>query len=177
MRLESKLSKRAYIAAMKDRMEGHLDFGKERFTGFFFGPVFSVTYHSGFEWNRRYTSQKNTAIGIVKKGESGCTVSCICLKGALAPTQFIPLYLLIWSMLVVPTLWTAMPIPAEDLAVVGKAIGFLAALSFVVVAVSALIGALIESFTEKSIEGGKILRAFLLSPDDPFSYINNKNKV
>ncbi len=109
MKIQSELSAQRYLFAMKDRMAGHLEFGNERFTGFFFGSFFSVTYHSGYEWNRRISNQKNTAIGFVRKDANGCSVSFICLKGLLAPAQF--------------------------------------------------------------------LRAFLLSPEDPFSYINNKNRV
>ncbi len=177
MRISSKLSKSDYLSAMKERMGGHCEFGKERFTGFFFGPVFSVTHHSGWEYNRRFTNVKNTAIGIVKKADDGCTVSCFCVKGLLVPTQFLPLYLIILSLVLIPVLFAEAPILAEDMGAVAAAIGIVAAIALGCMAFYTCIYTLLESFTEASIEGGKILRACLLAPDDPFSYINNKNKV
>ncbi len=177
MRILSELSKADYLSAMKDRMGGHFELGQERFTGFFVGPVFSVTHHSGWEYNRRYTNVKNTAIGIVKEAESGCTVSYFTMKGFLAPTQFIPLYLLILGLVLVPVLFAEAPIKADDMGVAAAAIGIVAAVALACTAFFTLIYAFFESITEVSIEGGKVLRACLLAPDDPFSYINNKDKV
>ena len=92
MRIQSQLTPREYISAMMEQMQGHFDFGQERFTGFFFGKVFSVTYHSGHEWNRRISNQKNTAIGYVRQTQGGSEVRCVCLRALMAPTQFLLYY-------------------------------------------------------------------------------------
>ena len=169
MVFHSDLPKNAYLAAMKDEMGSHFDFGSERFTGFFLGNCFYVTHHAGYEWNRRYTNQKNAALGYVCKADDGCDVRFIRFRGMLCPAQFLFILLLF-----VPILTFAMlthGIMNAEVFLLGLGI------SFAAVAITAPISALIESLTERSEEGRRILLAFLIDPSDPFSYLNNKDWI
>lgn len=158
----------AYLSFLKENMEDHLSFGEERFTGFFLGKWFHITHHAGYNWNERYTNQKNAAVGYVKRTESGCEVRFLTFKGLLCPAQFLTiisfsyvlmvLYLLSHGVMA-PSVWT--------FSLIGPG----------VMAISAAIGTLFESMTPRSTEGKRILLAMLLDPDDPFSYINNSNKI
>ena len=169
MRITSPLPQKAYLTAMKDQMDGHFNFGTERFTGFFLGSCFYVTHHSGYEWNRKYTNQKNAAMGYVRKAEEGCEVRFIRFRGLLCPSQFlleVLLLVLCWiSIMLAEGIW----IPNAFLIGLG--------ISFAVTTISAPIATLFESLTERSEEGRRILLAFLLDPTDPFSYLNNKNRI
>lgn len=161
MIIESTLPKAAYLRALKDRMESHFTFGLERPTGFFLGPLIYVTYHSGWEWNRRITNQKNTAVGFVKTAEGGTEVHCIFLKGPLAPHLFIPLFCAVFVLCLSytdPTVnWTPdVLIPCVPI-------------SFLLTLVCAGLSGYLESLTEKSEEGAGILRSILANPSDPFS--------
>lgn len=169
MRITSPLPKKAYLAAMKDQMDGHFDFGTERFTGFFCGSYFYVTHHAGYEWNRRYTNQKNAAMGYVRETEEGCEVRFVRFRGLLCPAQFLFTLLLMALCTVFIMLTEGFWEPKALLIGLG--------ISVAVTIISAPIATLIESLTERSEEGRRILLAFLIDPEDPFSYLNNKNRL
>lgn len=156
MKIRSPLSSKQYLSAMKSHMESFTDFGVQRYTGIFVGRFFSVTHHSGHEWNRRITNEKQRAIGFVAKDAEGCTVHCIRLAGYTNPISLIVLTLLyslafcvqeqgfdlllkVWWMPVVCTLLTA------------------------------VISAAASCWTERGEEGARMINALLIDPVDPFS--------
>lgn len=156
MRIQSPLSPKAYLTAMRREMEGHFDLGRDRFTGFFLGPCFYVTYHSGYEWDRRYSNPKNAAMGYVKETEDGCEVWFWRFRGALCPLVFFPLLL---TMIVLCVF------------LYGKDSVLLAMISTVIVAP---VETLFESFTARSEEGKWTLLSFLKDPSDPYANYNNR---
>ena len=164
MRVQSDSTPEGYISAMQEQMQGHFDFGQERFTGFFFGRVFTVTYHSGHEWNRRISNQKNTAVGYVRKTKSGCEVRCACLRALMAPTQF----LLYYCLLLILALFSLFFSNAGDIA----AFAPFALIAFAILLVIAPISALVESFTDAGETGKRTLISFLLDPSDPYAHYN-----
>lgn len=169
MRIQSTLSQKAYLSALKNRMGNRFSFGEERFTGYFLGPLFSVTYHSGREWNRRITNEKNSAIGFVRKTEQGCEVRCIRTKGLLYPSGFLMTFALYVLVLLISFLgdsfreWEAVPM--------------LLAAGLVMTVIVTVFEAFFESFTEQSYVGAKILHATLIDPSDPFSYLNHQKEI
>ena len=167
--IESAYSPTEHLDAIKENMSGHFEFGAERFTGFFFNNWFHVTHHAGYEWNRRYTNAKNAAVGYVKKTENGCELHFVCLKGLLIPAQFLSLLVLL-----IPLVFLmAMSQGITDEGIIGRVLLF----EFIAAIPLSLIGTFFESVTERSEEGKRVLLALLLDPKDPFSYLNNKNKL
>ena len=167
--IKSKYASKEYISAVKENMSGHFEFGAERFTGFFFKNWFHVTHHAGYEWNRRYTNEKNAAVGYVKQTECGCEVHFLTFKGALVPAQF--LLLLCFCPLLLLIAMAAESVTSFDLYT--KIVPY----SFLLIAIVAPVEALFESFTERSDEGKSVLLALLIDPKDPFSYLNNRNQL
>ncbi len=168
MQIESGLNKKQYLSAMKESMEGHFAIGKERFTGFFLGNAFTVTHHCGYEWNRRVTNQKHTALGFVKDTQEGCIVRCIWLPGLLAPTQF--LFTLSYLL---AAMFMALLIEGQIDRMPAPAYGFVALFALAVTALAALISAITDTVTEAGREGANSLMALLMDPSDPFSYTHN----
>ena len=164
MVFHSELPKKAYLSAMKSNMSGHLEFGAERFTGFFIGNLFYVTYHSGYEWNRRISNQKNAAMGFVKKAEDGCDVHFLRFKGMLCPMVFLPVLLFLIGIflmsMLIHNIWSI------------EAFWFCCGIVLAVMVVCSPISALIESMTDGSIEGRRILLSFLTDPTDPYGSID-----
>ena len=162
MVIHSDLPKNAYLAAMKSQMENHIQFGSERFTGYFWGGLFSVTYHSGYEYDRRYSNPKNSALGYVRKCEDGCRVHFIRLKGILNP----PTYLFVSTVLTLALLFQC----AMRSVLISEVAWLCFALGFGVTAIAAPISAFFESvISERSAEGGRVLLSFLLDPSDPYA--------
>lgn len=169
MTIRSKLTRKQWLCAMKNKMDPPLSFWGERFSGLFLRPFFRVTYHAGYEWNRRITNERNTAIGYVLESESGCTVRCIRTKGILYPSAFILYWAMFFALFCIkaflsgfpeaPTLWHA------------------AGISFLIMAVVAPLNAFVESFTHRSEEGQCFLTAALIDPADPFAYLNHQRKL
>ena len=160
MKLHSNLSKKEYLHAMKDYMSGHFDFGTERFTGFFLGSLFYVTYHSGMEWNRRITNQKNAAIGIVKDTTDGCSVYFLRFKGLFCPLHFLSLLLIM--LLICPFAG-------------GHEIELSIKLQIAILAtvIYSPIYTVIESLTQRSEDGRRALLSLLIDPSDPYGNICN----
>lgn len=93
MIVSSNLSKEAYLEEFRSQVKGNFFcFGEERFTGFVIGNFFSIAYHSGYEWNRRYTNEKNRAIGFVRRNGTGCKVYAVRLRGYTNPMSLIILF-------------------------------------------------------------------------------------
>ncbi len=149
-------SKAKYLYHMRENMSGHMELGAERFTGFFLGSWFYVTYHSGYEWNRRYTNQKNAAMGYVKDTEGGCEVHFSRFRGTLCPMQFLSLVLVCEVFFLLQMLFSQVFLPQ-----------FLW-MPLALAAVCAPISTLFESMTEKSEEGCRTLLSFLMDPEDPY---------
>ena len=166
MTIKAHYSPKEYLAHMKSNMSGHFEFGCERFTGFFLGRLFYVTYHSGYEFNRRITNQKNAAMGYLKKDADGCSVHFLRFRGALCPAQFLSLLLTLLLLLTLPMLlevgWHL------------QAFLFLCGCAFVLTVITALIGTLMEYLTENSEDGRRTLLSMLIDPHDALA---NYNKV
>lgn len=98
MIVSSNLSKKAYLEEFRSQVKGNFFcFGEERFTGFVIGNFFSIAYHSGYEWNRRLTNEKNRAIGFVRKSGAGCKVYAVRLRGYTNPLSLILIFtLFLW---------------------------------------------------------------------------------
>lgn len=165
MRLKSSLSRKEYLAAMKRRMGSFTDIGAERFTGIFVGSFFSVTHHAGYEYNRRITNEKNSALGFVKQTAEGSEIRFIRLKGLTTPralfTQLLVYFLAIFLLFIVEGFVDTQTLFISVVFSLGMTV-------FV-----ALFTAVCDSLTQKGEEGAKILLAFLIEPTDPFSYLHH----
>ena len=164
MVLHSPLSKEDYLDSLQENMGYHFDLGSERFTGFFAGSFFYVTHHAGYEWNRRYSNQKNAAMGYVKKNEAGCEVHFLRFRGTMCPLVFLPLFLFMGLLLsfsaLVNRLWH------------GYAHLLIWGIAFAVTAITAPISALMESMTERGEDGRRSLLSILMDPTDPYKNYN-----
>lgn len=157
MTIHSDYSKKTYLKALKHGMDSHFQFLTERATGFFLGSFFLVTYHSGWEWNRKITNEKNTAMGIVSPEGNGCKVRFVNIKGYLAPHYFFWFWLLSCLCLYFYT-----PDPSYTL--------ITAVIMLPVTAVILGIDAMFQSMTERSDEGERELINILRDPVKLFSY-------
>ncbi len=166
MKVQSSLDAEAYVMALRERMGDRAAFGTERFTGFFLGRLICVTYHSGHEWNRRITNEKNCAVGVVENHENGCQVKFLHLKGLLCPPQLLmqTVICFVFSVLICLLETASLKLGLITFGIV------MAAFLILVVPIYTLI----ESSTDRSIEGGKVLVATLKDPTDPFAYLNYK---
>lgn len=163
MRLTSPLPPEEYIDAMKEQMGSRWDFGSERFTGFFLGNVFNVTFHSGYEFDRRYNNPKNSALGFVVKREQGCEVRFVRLKGLLNPPTFFLYALICTLILLLVVLSEGLMTPPF-----GEELLYCIGIGFGVAAFAALASAFWEGFSQRSAEGARTLVSFLLNPKDPY---------
>ena len=159
MKISSALECAEYLYEMKEHLSAFTDFGIERFTGIILGRFFSVTYHSGHEFNRRITNEKHRAIGFVRPCENGTQVYCIRLAGMTNPLSLIAIY----------TLFTVLVLLKE-----GAQLAFspvLLAVNALLTAIVALGTAFADSVTERGQEGSKVLTAFLINPVDFYSLV------
>ncbi len=160
MKYQSDLSYYSYISAMKEQMSGFTEFGIERFTGTIIGSFFSVTYHSGHEFNRKITNEKHRAIGFVRPNGTGTQISCIRLAGLTNPLSLIGIFSLFFLLtLLKGGLETAL---MPELLVLNVAFTLVVALAT----------AFTDSITERGQEGSKILTAFLIDPADFYSLVD-----
>jgi len=169
MEIKSDLNQADHLQALRVSMDSIFHFGAERFTGFTAGKWFYITHHAGYEWNRRYTNQKNAALGYVVDAEEGCRVKFIRFKGALCPGQF----LLLWSIVFLAVLLSMIAGNVLSADTFGVLFGLTIGAAFV----GALLGTFFESMTERSEEGRRCLLAHLIDPSDPFSYLNHINEI
>ena len=140
-----------YIYDLKDSLGSPTDFGVERFTGLVIGRFICVTHHCSYEWEYRHTCQKNTAIGIIKQADSGCTIRFFTTKGAFRPQFLVPAFLL--TALCVPIF--GLP-PIYALQLIG------------IFSVSSLLSAGVEALTTPSKDGYKSLISLLKNPENPY---------
>ena len=162
MRISSPLQASKYLTAAKMRMSGHFEH-HERFTGFFFGPCFHITHHAEYEWDRRYSSPKNAAVGYVRETDDGCEIRFFLARGLLCPAHFLGFFLFFAVVLISMLPWRGI------LAEVGLPIAI--GICFIATLFPALISALFEGATDRSWEGRRALLALLEDPTDPFLYL------
>ncbi len=162
MRLFTKLSAKQYIRCFRQQMGSFSSFGEERFTGFFVGCFFSVTYHSGWEWNRKFTNEKNRAIGYVKDTAEGTEVRFLRLYGYSNPLSLVTLFLIGFF----AGLLTLSGADSSGDMTPKLLIGALCGVCVMVF--SALESAIVAYVTERGMYGGNILMAYLNNPADPW---------
>lgn len=160
MKYTSSLSPGMYLYEMKEHMSSFTEFGIERFTGIIIGSFFSITYHSGHEFNRRVTNEKHRAIGFVRPGENGTEISCIRLAGLTNPLSLIMLFCFCFLCFLISG--------GVEVALMPEILLLCAGMTLAV----ALGTALTDSLTERGQEGSKILTAFLIDPVDYYSLVN-----
>lgn len=164
MRFQTPLTPKDYRSAAKERMGSYFAWGSERFTGWFLGKFFYVTHHAGYEWNRRITSQKNAALGYVKKTENGSEVRFILFQGMLCPSVLIP-YLLLAGIYLLFT-WPVLIVKIFSLL-----------FTLLIIVGTPLLATVIEISTNDSIEGRKTLLGLLIDPTDYFAYLHHQNEI
>lgn len=160
MKIISKLSCDAYLYEMKQQMGSFSSFGMERFTGIIIGRFFSVTYHSGHEFNRRITNEKHRAIGFVRSCDNKTEVSCVRLAGMTNPLSLLGLYLFCFLICLLRGGFDLALMPEMMIANIGISL------------IAALLTAFTDSITERGQEGSKVLTAFLIDPVDYYSLLN-----
>jgi hypothetical protein len=164
MVFHSNLPRKQYMRALIANMSSHFALGQERFTGFFIGNLFYVTYHSGREWNHKITNQKNAAVGFLKKAKDGCDVHFIRFRGLLCPTQF----LLYWLLVALVALLGGFQGEVWNEEAMRNNLIFVS----IFMAIYAPIYTLFESATDASEEGRRVLLSCLLDPTDPYANID-----
>ena len=160
MKYTSNLSCSIYLYEMKQQMGSFTEFGMERITGTIIGSFFSVTYHSGHEFNRRVTNEKHRAIGFVRPDGNGTKISCIRLAGMTNPLSLLAIFGIgFLSFLIGGGL---------ELALMPEILALNAGMTLVI----ALVTAITDSVTERGQEGARLLTAFLIDPVDYYSIAN-----
>lgn len=169
MDVYSQLPKEEYLKHMKSRMGSFWKWGDERFTGFFLGNFFYVTYHSGYEWNRRITNEKNRAMGFILDRHGSTSVHFIRTRGYGDPFSVISLFLLffavcaamIWFMNLYDKIYYFHEIWLPF------ALG-VSIFETLLIAVSSVFR---DGITERGIWGRYMLMALLHHPEDPENHI------
>lgn len=159
MKVHSQLPVDQYLSAMKAQMSGFCEFGCERFVGTIMGHLFSITYCSGHEMNRRITNEKSRAIGFVRSAGDGTDVYCIRLKGMSNPVSMLLNFALFYLMFALSGDYTFDYISIWPFALAGSLM-------------MAIITSVTDSITERGQEGSRIMTSFLHDPDDYYANIN-----
>ena len=141
-----------YLYELKENMGSSTDFGIERFTGVILGRFFCITHHCSYEWEYKYTCQKNTAIGVVRDSVEGCTVKYFTTAGELRPQMLIPVCLIV---IIVSLVF------AGNMAIAEYIIGCFT--------LSAISSAIIEPMTQASKDGKRSLHALMADPQNPYN--------
>ena len=157
MKILSQLPYSVYLYEMKQQMGSFTAFGTERLTGIVIGRFFSITYHSGHEFNRRITNEKHRAIGFAWPCDTGTEVFCIRMAGYTNPLSLICLYSFCFLYCLLRGGFELALMP--ELMIANAAITLIAA----------LISAFVCSITERGQEGSKMLTAFLMDPVNYYS--------
>lgn len=160
MKYYSDLKCEHYLFEMKEQMSGITEFGIERFTGIIIGRFFSITYHSGHEFNRRITNEKHRAIGFVRSDGDGTQISCVRLAGMTNPLSLIGIYAFCFLICLLRG--------GLELALMPQ----LLIVNAVITLIAALVTALTDSITERGQEGSRTLTAFLIDPVDFYSLVD-----
>ena len=155
MRMFSSHTASNYLSALRDALGSSTDFGVERFTGLVIGKYFCVTHHCAYEFNKRVRSEKNTAIGHIKKADNGSEIRFFTTKGDLRPQMLLPEFLIFFLI---------------SFLLVGNAlIGFYLSILSIEVA---LFTALYSSITEQGKNGRQNLLSLLKNPVNPYEHID-----
>lgn len=160
MKYTSNLPYTVYLYEMKQQMSSFTEFGMERFTGTIIGGFFSITYHSGHEFNRRVTNEKHRAIGFARPDGKGTKISCIRLAGLTNPLSLIGLFGFCFLLFLLGG--------GLEIALMPEILGLCAGMTLVV----ALFTAFTDSITERGQEGSRILTAFLIDPLNFYSIVD-----
>ena len=171
MKIDSPLSSKEYLHHIWNHSGSFWDFGSERFTSVILGRFFWVTYHSGFEWDRKITNPKNRAWGFVKNTKEGCRVYGFRTMGFLDPLMFF-LVLLLYSAVAAACIYfrfSELYWDDDSLRSVILTMALFVVVMSVIVAVSS---AIMTSVSERGQLGRKYLLALLHDPDDPYNHIN-----
>ncbi len=159
MKIHSEHSVDAYLYELRQNFGSSTDFGVERFTGLVLGKFFCVTHHCAWEWNRRITCEKNTAIGYVKKSDNGSDVRFIKTKGDLRPQILIPI-LLICAFIA----WLVVTFMALEIVAFLQIFCFLYQFELL----RAILTAIGSSITEEGRTGKRIIISLIKNPKDPY---------
>lgn len=168
MTIYSALNKKEYLDQMRQRMDSLLNMGDERYTGIIVGSFFWVTYHSGYEWNRKITNEKNRAFGFVHDDSTGCCVRCVCTKGYLDPFAMIPLFTFL---LILTSLVGSLTMLDNGGDFRDEFLAFTLGFSAVYTLIFAVASFIQVSMTERGCQGKSYLMALLHHPEDPYNHI------
>lgn len=157
MKVISKLPCSLYLYEMKQQMGSFTAFGIERLTGIVIGRFFSVTYHSGHEFNRRITNEKHRAIGFTRPCKEGTQIFCIRLAGMTNPLSLIGLFGFCFLLCLLRGGFELALMPEMIFA------------NIAITLIAALASAFLSSITERGQDGSKTLTAFLIDPVDYYS--------
>lgn len=159
VRIQSKLSRKVYLRALKGSLDEMFAFGEARLIGTIIGPFFSVTYCSGYEFNHKITNEKSRAIGFVREMDGQAEVRCVRLKGLTNPVSLCILYAMCIVMFAVADVFanSGFSVMAEPAVWWG---------SLVATFMIALITAVQDSLTEQGQKGSETLTRILLHPED-----------
>lgn len=155
MIMHSPHAKDTYLYEMLQSLSSPTNFGIERFTGIVLGRFFCVTHHCSWDWERKYSCQKNTAIGIVKETKDGCDVRFFTTRGDLRPQWLVPVYLIFILISLVFT---------QTLKLAWYFIG--------IYSLAAILSAIIEPMTQPSKDGYNSLISLLKNPQNPYENLS-----
>lgn len=159
--IHSELSKEEYLASVKSSYSSPFDFFCERFTGFCIGNFFYVIHHCEHQWDRKYNTPKNAAIGHVVSTEGGCDILFLTFKGLFCPSQFLILSFLVLLMPLISSV-----LHPGTLVLYGLWQFWITYLIFIFL--GAGIATLFESMTDRSTEGENALLSLLYNPQNPY---------
>lgn len=158
MVIHSELGSKEYLHALRNRIDNSFSFGETHVSGFVLGKVFSVTYHSGYEYDRRYGNPKNSAIGYVRQTEDGCEARFLHTTGLLYPFGY--LFAVLYTIAIY--VFYAIINYAPELLSFPLLAGFGLLLPIVIIAIQAF-G---ESFTDRSMDGAATLLCLMQDPKE-----------
>ncbi len=171
MKIDSPLSSKEYLHGIRNHLSSFSDFGMERYTGIIIGRLFWVTYHSGYEWNRKITNEKNRAWGIVKDTKDGCRVYGFRTMGFLDPLMILVIFIL-YSTVAAACVYFRF---AEGIWDSQECREFVVTMAVVVAVVTVLVvlcSGFMTSVTERGQIGKFHLLALLHHPDEPYNHLN-----
>jgi hypothetical protein len=156
---------------MRKQLDSFWSWGDERYTGIVLGNFFWVTYHSGYERNRRITNEKNRAFGYVADCHGSTMVHCVRSKGYLDPIAILGVFMLTFCLAV---LFCWLSFFSHDIPDMKQVI---LTMPFVISIVCTIFGAIISyiqtGMTERGIYGRYVLMALLHHPEDPQNHIED----
>lgn len=95
MKVNLPISNHEFKEYLKELLESSFfGFGQERFTGWYIGNIFSVSYHNEREFGRRNYPIFNKAIGFMKHQDGETVVRYVIFRGTTDPISFVSIFLL-----------------------------------------------------------------------------------